>query len=58
MTPSFQLLLTSLVTIAAGVAMLRIGVRSGLLRARVERRRCASCGRRINGWHCPACSHR
>ncbi len=58
MTPSFHLLLTSLVTIAAGVAMLRIGVRSGLLRARVESRRCASCGRRIHGWHCPACSQR
>lgn len=52
MTPS---LLNTMLTIAAGVVMLRMGLRRNLLRVRRERR-CAFCSRRIDTPYCPHCT--
>jgi hypothetical protein len=42
-------------TTAAGVAMTRLGVARGLLRARASRRRCSSCGRLLTPHGCERC---
>ena len=47
-----------LLTTGAGAVMIRLGLRKGQLRARVESRRCASCRHKIEGWHCPNCEQR
>lgn len=47
----------SALTIAAGFAMLRMGLRKNVLSVRSHSRRCASCGRRIETPYCPHCTH-
>jgi hypothetical protein len=58
MSSTLHFVPVALATTAAGYAMLRLGVRKGLLRARFESRRCAACGRRIETPVCPSCTRR
>jgi hypothetical protein len=51
-----HLLLDTALTIAAGLAMVRMGLRRNLLRVRSHFGRCASCGRRIETPYCPHCT--
>lgn len=51
-----HLLVNTALTIAAGLAMVRMGLRRNLLAARPRSRRCASCGRRIEVPYCPHCT--
>lgn len=44
-------------TTAVGVAMARLGVTKGLLRARTPRRRCRSCGRLLSPRGCEHCGY-
>jgi hypothetical protein len=55
---SLHYVAVALLTTAAGAALIRMGIGTGLLRAKVESRRCASCSRRFDGWHCPNCERR
>jgi hypothetical protein len=55
MTLTLQFLLVTLLTTGVGAAMIWLGIGKGMLRARTESHRCASCGRWIEGWHCPSC---
>jgi hypothetical protein len=54
---SSHLLLEISVTIVVALVMLRMGLRRNLLSVRSVRRRCASCGRRIDTAYCPHCTH-
>ena len=56
MTPSFHPLLDAAVTVAVGLAMLRLGIRWNALRVRSTDGRCASCGRRLEAPYCPHCT--
>jgi len=58
MTLSLHFVAVSLLTTAAGAAMIRLGIGKGLLNARAATRRCTSCGRRFDGSRCPSCSPR
>ena len=49
-----HLALLSVVTTGVGVAMIRMGVRKGLLEAR-QPRRCPACGRLMRERVCRAC---
>lgn len=49
-------LLDTALTVVAGLAMLRMGLRKNLLSIRSQIRRCASCGRRIETPFCPHCT--
>lgn len=49
------LFLMILLTTAVGAAMVRMALQKRLLSSRAEPRRCASCGRRLDGRHCPNC---
>jgi hypothetical protein len=51
-----QLTLLAVVTTGVGVAMSRLGIRYGLLEARREQRRCASCGRVLHERTCRNCT--
>ena len=51
-----HLLLSSALTIAVGLAMLRMGLRRNLLAVRSTSRHCASCRRRIETPYCPHCT--
>ena len=42
--------------VMAVVLMIRLGVTRGMLDARSETRRCAACGRPLNGRACADCS--
>jgi rRNA maturation endonuclease Nob1 len=46
------------VTVAAGVGlvMMRMGLRQGVFEARLDSRRCASCGHLVKARFCPRCS--
>jgi len=51
-----HLALLSVVTTGVGAAMIRMGVRRGLLEAR-QPRRCPACGRLMRDRVCRACVH-
>lgn len=51
-----HLLADTALTIAAGLAMLRLGLRKNQLSVRSDRRRCASCGRHLETAYCPHCT--
>jgi hypothetical protein len=51
-----HLLLATALTVAAGLAMLRLGLRHNVLAVRSSSRRCASCRRRIETPYCPHCT--
>jgi hypothetical protein len=51
-----HLLLETALTVAAGLAMVWMGLRKNLLSVRSHIRRCASCGRRIDTPFCPHCT--
>jgi rRNA maturation endonuclease Nob1 len=46
------------VAAAAVVLMIRLGTKGGMLDVRRERRRCAACGRMIEGRACEECGRR
>jgi hypothetical protein len=54
LTPHLALL--AALTTAAGAAMIRLGVRRGVLRLRSAERRCPACSRLIRGRVCPWCA--
>jgi len=49
--------LAAALSTAAGFAMTRIGVLTGQLRARSNRRHCSSCGRRLSPRGCDRCGN-
>jgi recombinational DNA repair protein RecR len=51
-----QLASLAIVTTGVGVAMSRLGIRHGMLEARRERHRCASCGRVLHARVCSKCT--
>jgi len=51
-----QLASLAVVTTAVGVAMSRLGIHHGMLEARRERQRCASCGRVLHARVCSKCT--
>jgi hypothetical protein len=51
-----HLLLSIALTAAAGLAMLRMGLRRNVLSVRSSSHRCASCRRRIETPYCPHCT--
>ena len=51
-----QLASLAFVTTGVGVAMSRLGIRHGMLEARRERQRCASCGRVLRARVCSKCT--
>jgi hypothetical protein len=55
-TPTDRLLLDLAVTVVAGLAMLRMGLRRNVLSVRSTSHRCASCRRRIETPYCPHCT--
>jgi hypothetical protein len=51
-----HLLLSTGLTVAAGLTMIRMGLGKNLLSVRSRSHRCASCGRRIDTRYCPHCT--
>ncbi len=54
LTPQFALL--AFVTTGVGMAMSRLGIHHGMLEARRQRRRCASCGQVLHARVCRNCT--
>jgi hypothetical protein len=57
-TPVFShVALLAATTTTAGVAMAKLGLTKGLLRARTPRRKCRSCGRLLSPRGCEHCGY-
>lgn len=57
MLPS-EAVVAAIVTTGVGVVMLRLGLHRGVFEARVDSRRCVTCGRIMKAKLCRHCSHR
>jgi hypothetical protein len=58
MTVTANFVPMALLTTGIGVVMIGLGLRRGMLSARFDSRRCASCGRKIGAGVCRNCAHR
>jgi len=56
MTATSHLAVLGTVTMAAGIVMARLGMRTGQLKLRRPERRCPACGRLTEGRVCRSCT--
>ncbi len=53
-----EIAVAAIVTTGVGVVMMRLGLHRGAFEARVDSRRCVTCGRIMKAKLCRHCSHR